>query len=72
MKAILYRGGLTFWALTLAGLIGLRIAGYSSWGVVTFPLWGPPVAYVAFCIAVTVLALLFVAVLFILRPWIWP
>lgn len=62
-------GGLVVWIVLLLALVGVRLAGYSSLAVVTFPLWGPPAAYVAFVLACWALGLALAFVWLLLRPF---
>lgn len=63
-------GGLVVWLTLLNAMVAAKvIAGYSSWAVVTFPLWGPPVAYVAFVLACWALGFAVLVVWLLLRPF---
>ncbi len=66
---VLYRFGLWGWLMTLAAFIFVaRHAGYSAW-FWTFPLWGPPAAYVAWVLSLLALAIAFAVFAVLLRPW---
>jgi hypothetical protein len=68
---LLYRLGLAWWVTGLLFLVMLKVgqAPSASWWLVTFPLWGPPVAFVAWQLAMVALALVLMLLGAILRPW---
>lgn len=69
LAKVLYRFGVWGWLMTLVAFIFVaRHAGHSAW-FWTFPLWGPPAAYVAFVLATWALALAIIVLAVLLRPW---
>jgi hypothetical protein len=65
----LAKAGIVAWLVLLVALIAGRVAGYSSWSVVLFPIWGVPALYVAFVVVLWALVLALVILGVLLGPW---
>jgi hypothetical protein len=68
---LLYRLGLVSWVLALLAFAAFKMnhAPSASWWLVTFPLWGPPAAFVAWQLAMVGLGLALALLWLVFRPW---
>jgi hypothetical protein len=67
----LYRLWVAWWIAGLAFLVLLKVnqAPSASWWLATFPLWGPPVAFVAWQLAMVGIQIALMLIIAVLRPF---